>query len=124
MKSTLSTHIRIIWAITVKDVIDALKNKNVLGVLIPSLFMILCYRYLPVITAEDEPPALLVYDAGNPVTMTLLDESPAVNLYSYETITQMQYYLSNGEQPELGLIIPLGFDQKVVSGKTIVRFSI
>ena len=60
----LLENIRIIWAITSKDLVDGVKNKNVLGVIIPALFMIVLYRFMPAITAEDGPPALLVYEAG------------------------------------------------------------
>jgi ABC-type Na+ efflux pump permease subunit len=113
-------HIKIIWAITVKDLLDVVKNKNVLGVIIPSLFVIVIYRFMPAITAEDGPPALLIYDAGNPGVMTLLEESPAVDLYTYESVEQMLYFLSNGEQPELGLVIPAGFDQAAQTEQPLV----
>lgn len=119
MKSTLTNHLRIIWAITAKDLVDAVKNKNVIGVIVPALFIIVIYRYMPAITAEDGPPALLLYDAGNPAMMLLLEDSPAVNLYTYESEERMRYYLSNGEQPELGLVIPTGFDQAVETGQPL-----
>jgi ABC-2 type transport system permease protein len=119
MKRSWIESLRIIWAITAKDLTDAIKNKNVLGVVIPSLFVIVLYRFMPAITAEDGPPALLVYDVGNPAMMLLLEDSPAVNLYTYESEEQMRYYLSNGEQPELGLVIPVGFDQAVKAGQVL-----
>jgi ABC-2 type transport system permease protein len=81
--------------------------------------MIVLYRYMPALTAEEGPPALLVYDAGNPVMMALLEDSPAVDLFTYESETQMLYYLSNGEQPELGLVIHAGFDQQIQAGTTL-----
>ncbi len=62
MKLTFAENLRIVWAITSKDLIDALKNKNVLSLIITSLFVVIMYRYLPLLTAEDGPPALLVYD--------------------------------------------------------------
>lgn len=113
---SLLNHLRIIWAITAKDLIDTVKNKNILATIIPALFIIVLYRYMPAINAEDGPPALLLYDAGNPVMLTLLEDSPAVNLYTYESQEKMLYYLSNGEQPELGLVIPAGFDKAVADG--------
>ena len=119
MKPSLTNHLRIIWAITAKDLVDGIKNKNVLGVIIPALFVIVIYRYMPAITAEDGPPALLLFDAGNPAMMLLLEDSPAVDLYTYESEAQMLYYLSNGEQPELGLVIPAGFDQSAAAGQPL-----
>lgn len=119
MKPSLTNHLRIIWAITFKDLVDAVKNKNVLGVIIPALFIIVLYRYMPAINADDGPPALLLYDAGNPAMLTLLEDSPAINLYTYESEEEMLYYLSNGEQPELGLVIPARFDQVVETGQSL-----
>lgn len=119
MKPALINHLRIIWAITTKDLVDAFKNKNVLGVIIPALFIIVIYRFMPAITAEDGPPALLIYDAGNPATMLLVEDSPAVDLFTYKSEEQMLYYLSNGEQPELGLVIPVDFDQTVETGQPL-----
>ena len=119
MKSSVYNHFRIIWAITAKDLVDAIKNKNVLGVVIPALFIIVMYRFMPAITAEDGPPALLIYDAGNPAMMLLLEDSPAVDLYTYESEEQMLYYLTNGELPELGLVIPADFDQAVEAGQSL-----
>jgi hypothetical protein len=74
---------------------------------------------MPQITAEDGPPALLIYDSGNPSVMLLLDDSPAIDLYSYESKTQMLNYLSNGEQPELGLVLPFGLDQAIQNEQAV-----
>ena len=64
MKHTFSENLRIVWAITSKDLIDALKNKNVISLVVTSLMVVVLYRYLPALIAEDGPPALLLYDAG------------------------------------------------------------
>ena len=120
MKLKISDHLRIISAIIRKDMVDGIKNKNVLAVLLTSIFMIMVYRFLPSLTAEDGPPALLLFNNNNPKIMSLLEESPAVNLYTYESKDQMLYYLSNGEQPELGLVIEDGFDQKINSNEPLI----
>jgi ABC-2 type transport system permease protein len=119
MKRSWIENLRIVWAITTKDLTDGIKNKNVIGVIVPALFIVVLYRFMPAITAEEGPPALLVYDAGNPAMMVFLEDSPAVDLYTYESEERMLYYLSNGEQPELGLVIPGGFDQAVENGDTL-----
>ncbi len=113
MKLSLKNNVRIIWAITAKDVVDAVKNKNVIGAVIPALLILVLYRFMPAFTAEDGPPALLLYDVGNPAMLTLLEDSPAIDLYTYASEEEMLYYLTNGEQPELGLVIPAGFDHAV-----------
>jgi ABC-2 type transport system permease protein len=119
MNTTLKNHIRIVWAITLKDLTEAFKNKNFLAVIIPALSILVLYRFMPVIISDDDQPALLVYDAGNPKMMLLLEDSPALNLYTYESKEKMLYYLSNGEQPELGIVIPKGFDETVEAGNPL-----
>ena len=39
-----------------------------------------------------------------------------MDFYTYESADDMQYYLTNGEVPELGLVIPAGFDEAVEKG--------
>ena len=62
MKLRFTKNIRIIWAITSKDLVDALKNKNIITLVVTCILVVIMYRYLPALTAEDGPPALLVYD--------------------------------------------------------------
>ena len=116
MKRTFAENVRIVWAITSKDLIDGIKNKNVITLIISALFIVLVYKYLPGLTAEDGPPALLVYAAGESKLLTELENSPAVDLYTYKSEEDMKYYLTNGEEPELGLVIPANFNAALDSG--------
>ncbi len=116
MKHTFTEDFRIVWAITSKDLTDALKNKNVITLIVTSLLVVMMYRYLPALLADDGPPALLIYDAGESKFATALWGSPAVDLYTYDSVEDMQYFLTNGEIPELGLIIPEDFDRAAETG--------
>jgi ABC-2 type transport system permease protein len=116
MKRTFAEDLRIVWAITSKDLIDALKNKNVISLIITCVLVVIMYRYLPALTAEDGPPALLVYDEDESEFAKVLWDSPAVDLYTYDSEEDMKYYLTNGEVPELGLVIPADFDAMVEDG--------
>ncbi len=117
--SNVSKDLRIIWAITAKDILDALKNKTVLGVLIPALLMVVLYNLLPGLEHGSEPPYLLVYDAGNSSLSAALEKSAMVAYRAYDTREQMEWRLRNGDSPELGLIIPAGFDQRVAAGEPL-----
>lgn len=119
MKQSLAEKWRLIWAITLKDLIDAIKNKNIIAIFLSSLFIVVIYKYLPGLTAEDGPPSLLVYAAGESKLLVGLEDSSAVDLYIYESAEDMKYYLTNGEEPELGLEIPSGFDDSLGSGETL-----
>jgi len=110
MKPKFTDHIRIIWSITLKDLTDAVKNKNIITIILSALFIVMVYKYLPGLTAEDSPPRLLVYDPVNSILFSELYDSPAVDLYTYKSEEDMKYYLTNGDRPELGLVIPNNFD--------------
>lgn len=108
--------VRIIWAIAAKDIVEAVKNKNTLTVLISVLFIVGFYRVMPVLTNEDDMPCILVYDAGDSRLATMLDNSDAIKLYTYSSEEKMRKYLTRGDVPELGLVIPADFDQAVANG--------
>jgi ABC-type Na+ efflux pump permease subunit len=119
MRVSIKSDLRIIWSIAFKDILEAIKNKNILAVIFPALFMIVLYRFMPAITADEGPPVLYVYDFGNPVVLSILEESPTYQLFIFESEDKMLYQLSNGEQPELGLVIPEGFDQAIQTEKSL-----
>ncbi len=109
---------RITWAITAKDLVDGLKNKTTLSVLLSILFLVLFYKYLPML-ADEDVPTLLVYDAGSSALVTALENSAAVNTRTYPSEDKLRQSLANESQlPELGLVIPADFDQVVAVGGT------
>ncbi len=114
----LREDIRIIWTLFTKDLVDALKNKNTLVVILSALLMVFFYRGLPALSSQDDPVNLLIYDADNSVSILKLDNSQKVSLYTYSTEEEMKQFLTNGVTPELGLSIPDGFDVALQSGKT------
>ena len=120
MKISLVENLRIVWAITLKDLSDGFKNKNIISILISCLFIVVIYKYLPGLTAVDGPPALLVYDPAESSLLTALEDNPTVDLYTYDSLEDMQYYLTNGEKPELGLVIPDDFDDQLGTGSPVV----
>lgn len=110
---------RIIWAITAKDVLEAIKNKNTIAALASVLFLIVMYYFLPVLERGDAPPSLLVYDAGNSALIASLDNSDVVNLYTFDSEAEMKKILANGDIPELGLVLPENMDHLIASEETI-----
>jgi ABC-2 type transport system permease protein len=119
MKSKRTDNLRIVLAITLKDLVDAIKNKNIITIIITSLFVVVMYKYLPGFLSEEGPPKLLVYDQGDSALLSGLFDSPAVDIYTYESEEDMKYYLTNGEEPELGLVIPKDFDQRPITGQPL-----
>ncbi len=116
----MNKNLRIVWAITAKDIVDALKNKNTLSVIIIVLFMIAFYRFLPELEGGSELPNVLVYDAGESSLVAALDGSSRLKLYPrYTSQEQMERDLVSGDVPELGLVVPADFDQALASGEPV-----
>ncbi len=108
--------LRITWAITIKDLQEGLRNKYAIGVLLSTLFLMVAYRFLPVLLDDSEGLNVLAYDAGNSTLATTLENSTALNLYTYSSQEKMIHYLANGDVPELGLVIPADFDRTLAGG--------
>ncbi|HDQ74038.1 MAG TPA: ABC transporter permease [Chloroflexi bacterium] len=106
----MKKHWRTIWAITSKDLRDALRNRHAVVVIISALFVVIMYRFIPQINEEDERINVLVYDAGESSLVMMLENSPLLDVYTYDSQADMERYLANGDVPELGLFVPAGFD--------------
>lgn len=114
--SRLRTNARIIWAIARKDILEALKNKNTLAVLLTAIPMVFVYYYLPILSARGEAPHVYVYDAGDSVLVARLENSDMLDVRTYASEARMLEALRNSDTPELGLAIPVGFDQALEAG--------
>ena len=114
----LQDHLRIILAIAAKDILEAIKNKNTIIVMISSLFIVIMYWALPLLETGQEPTGLLVYDAGDSSLVPLLENQGTYRIRAYDTEEQMLRRLAAGDWPELGLLVPADFDQTLEAGGT------
>ncbi len=112
----LRKHVRIIVAISAKDIVEALKNKNTIAVILTAVAMVFVYRGLPLLTSDEDLPRVLVYDAGESVLVPLLENSTVVELRSYDSAEKMQEVLRDRDTPMLGLVIPADFDHQLETG--------
>jgi ABC-2 type transport system permease protein len=112
----LRMNARIIWAIAWKDILEALKNKNTIALLLTALLMIFVYYYMPILGSRGEPPLVRVYDAGNSVLVARMENSERLDVRSFPSEERMKKSLTSGDIPQLGLVIPAGFDQSVSTG--------
>ncbi len=110
-RSSLRASIRTTWAIAWKDIVEALKNKTTLAVLLTTIPMIFVYYYLPRLGARADLPLVRVYDAGNSVLVARLENSSVIDIRTYSSEEQMKAALASGDVPQIALTIPAGFDQ-------------
>ncbi len=107
----MNRHLHIIWAIALKDITDAIKNRTILAILFSMLFLLGMYRLLPVLENLGQAPNVLIYDAGDSALVAQLEDSPALAVWAgYQSEAHMQEKLASGQSPELGLVIPADFD--------------
>jgi ABC-type Na+ efflux pump permease subunit len=111
--------LRIVLAITAKDLVEAIKNKNTLAVILPVLFIVLVYRFLPGISHRDDPPRVFVFDPSESSFGAKMEESPFLNVYFSSSVERMKLGVSESDLPELGLILPSGVDAKLAGGSTL-----
>lgn len=109
---------RILWAITAKDLMEALKNKTIISLLIMSVLMLFVYSGIPLLESRGQPPSVLIYDSGGSSLAAFLENSDSVKVYTYPSEEKMKEYLANGDVPELGLVIPPNFDEAISSGES------
>ncbi|NIV39073.1 MAG: hypothetical protein GWN58_59555, partial [Anaerolineae bacterium] len=57
---------RIIWAIAAKDIVDAIKNKTVITIVLGMATMMLSVQAFPLLLKLSATPRAIVYDAGTP----------------------------------------------------------
>lgn len=120
-KQSFIGSLRIIWAITVKDMVESLKNRDILAGLGSVVFLIALYQFMPVIGSSNDLPAVLIYDeAGESTVTTALTKSGSVEVYTYPSQSVMTEKLTHGEVPELGLVVPAGTEEALASGETPV----
>ena len=113
---TWPDHLRMIWAITLKDIREAIRNKNVIAVLLSALFIIVMYRALPLLEQSVDPPLLRIYDAGESALVAFLENDPEIDVRAYTALEDMQAGLRHADLPQIGLAIPVGFDEALEAG--------
>lgn len=107
--------VRLIWAITAKDLLDGFKNKTVLISIISVFFIILIYRYLPALDRGSTLPRVVVYDEGQSSLPASLEDNPNFDLRVVSSKTELDDYLGGMDFVVLGLVLPADFDQRLVS---------
>ena len=109
---------RIIWAIARKDIVDAIRNKTVQGVMLGILTMMLSGRALPLLTGLSEDKTLIVYDQGKSRTILQLRKQDHVRLGRVESRAEMEETLGTSADVLLGIVLPADYDQAVAEGRT------
>jgi len=115
----LTESVRVIWAIAVKDIGDALKNRVIWSTIVTVLLMVAFYKALPILTGLAHLPEVDVYDARQSALTAYLENSPNLEARRVASQEDMARFVVMEGAPALGLVIPAGFDETLAGGEPL-----
>ena len=118
MKTLLDT-LYIAWVIALKDILDALKNKNSRNNMIIIIVMVVFFYWFGALRPFDKDVSVVVYDEGNTnleITTTRLEDGAT---YAFRKASSFQDLKTRMAYQNLGLVLPADFDQIRASGGTL-----
>lgn len=105
-KRSMAGHLRLVWALASKDIVDALKTKTTLTTIIISVLMVFFYRYLPLLTADGDTLDVLLYAESESALVTELERSPGLALYEFDSRERLMDAFADAEDVDVALVIP------------------
>lgn len=116
-RGTLGENLRILWAITAKDLLEALKNKGSLAFIAGVLVLLVINWLYSGPAGANAPPNLLVYDAGDSSLVAVLKSSSTVKLNEVPSQEELERRIRSGDEADLALVIPADLRQALDSGE-------
>ncbi len=110
--------VRVILAITLKDSLDAVKDRKLLPVLAAVLLMTAFFRLLPALR-DGDTQALVVVDSGQSTVVDRWADSGQFDLNRVSSPEEMEYFLGGEETTVLGLVLPPDLDYEVTNESVI-----
>jgi ABC-type multidrug transport system permease subunit len=111
----LRRNIRIILAITGKDILDSVRNKTILSILVTALFLSAFFTIMPQLSDTDTPLVFLT-DRGDSSYMSLITRSDTFRLRTYPSVEKMKADFILRADNQLALVLPADFDQTLAAG--------
>jgi ABC-type multidrug transport system permease subunit len=115
----IGDNLYIVWTLAFKDILDAVKNKVVISLVLTLGLMVLLPKSLPLIFAQPHM-AFAILDLGTSQLTTAFEESPEFEARIFHSFEDMQAILTGSPNVELGVVIPAEFDQSLTAGDELV----
>lgn len=125
MKNTLRSRwnesIRIIWAIAAKDIVDAIKNKTTISIMLGIGMVMLSSQALPLLLRIKPTPTAVIYDAGESGLIDEMAKMRDLRLREVPSQEMMEKVLTEASDTQLGLILPADLRQiQQVEGRVVL----
>jgi ABC-2 type transport system permease protein len=109
-------NMRVVAAITRKDIVDAIRNRYLLVALLTPLFVAVLFRLLLPGINSLSTMTIVVHDPGDSQLISELRASPQINLVKAGAAEDVAKEVENSEAIG-GLTTPISFDADVAAGK-------
>ncbi len=120
-REKLINNFNIISMIALKDVVDAVRSRLVISLIVGAGIMLLLPRMMSLVFEEPSTP-IVVYDPGGSGLVATLNDSNQFSVHAVGSYNEFETNLSTlgfGLGPELGLIVPEDLDQRLEAGGAI-----
>ena len=107
--------LRVIWAITRKDIIEGINNSQLIVMSILPVVVFLLYRLMVSGINNSGILDIAVYDLGDSQLVTAMQQNPTLILHIVSSEAALQEQIHDDEMS--GLRIPAGFDAAVAAGE-------
>ena len=117
-KGKLVESLHIVWTIGSKDIVDSVRNKLIISLILGMGFMLLMPKVMGLMFVSTETP-VLVYDPGESRLTAALDDSDQYQVQRARSLVEMEQILGGagfGLGVEFGLAAPDDFDQVLKAG--------
>ena len=110
----LPNHLRMVWAIVRKDLVESMSSTQFLTMSLLPVLIFLLYRLM--VSGIDNSSILdiAVYDMGNSQLTSAMSQNPDLELHIVTSEAALQTQIEEGEMS--GLQIPASFDAEVAAG--------
>jgi ABC-2 type transport system permease protein len=107
---SLQENVRIIWAVATKDIVEAVKNRMTISIIIGVAFLVLSGQALPLLLKLKNTPTAIAYDAGKSTLVAQWRKSRELELHTVASQQELERAVGESATPQLGLTIPANFD--------------
>ena len=120
MKINQPKHSRIILTIARKDILQAIKDRITLGVIIGVLLLILPSQLIPLILRSETNPLAVIYFTKNTSPGNELIDNLASTAVQAQSVKDLQDEIASGRSQIIGLVIPGDFFENL-SAKEVIE---
>ena len=114
------THLQIIWAIAFKDILDAIKNRTTLAVMLGVALLVVNGHAMPLLLGLRDKPKAVVYDPGRSEIVASLRGAEDYELVIVDEKSEMEEWVADSAEVWVGITLPVSFDQSAGSGDLIL----